>query len=150
MKSWSITHINFSEILPVWRDQLWPGRESKIEPQSAIDEDGSINMELMKAIPVFLACKDQDKIVGVVSGYKTSNEKFRSRGLWVSPDLRGQGLGYALIDELKKEATLAGCRAIWTMARFDAWPFYQKAGFQKKSETDKYEFGPHIICEKTW
>jgi GNAT superfamily N-acetyltransferase len=144
----SFTEITFDEILPVWRDKLWPGRESEIEPVSAIDENGLINMELMKAVPVFIACKEVEKIVGVVSGFKTTGNKFRSRGLWVSDSVRGQGIGQELLLELGKAAQKQGCSLLWTMARSDAFPFYEKSGFIKKAVVTQYEFGPHIICEK--
>lgn len=142
------SEITFDEILPVWKEKLWPGRESEIEPVSAIDEDGSINMELMKAQPYFMACKENETIVGVVSGFKTATRKFRSRGLWVSESVRGQGVGQELLKELGKIASANKCDVLWTMARNDAFPFYEKAGFIKKIVVTQFEFGPHIICEK--
>lgn len=143
----SFSEITFDEILPVWRDKLWPGRESVIEPVSAIDEDGSINMELMNSRPVFIACIENGNIIGVVSGFQTG-EKFRSRGLWVSETARNSGVGQGLMQELEKVARKNSCSAIWTMARNDAFPFYEKAGFIRKTVITQYEFGPHIICEK--
>lgn len=144
----SFSEITFEKILPVWRDKLWPGRESAIEPVSAIDEDGSINMEIMNSNPVFIACTENENIIGVVSGFKTG-EKFRSRGLWVSENVRNSGVGQGLMLELEKVARSQRCSAIWTMARNDAFPFYEKAGFIKKKVITQYEFGPHVICEKT-
>lgn len=148
--SFTVEVISFEEILPVWKQKLWPQRASAIEPLSAIDHDGSINMEIMKSRPVFMGIRAPGSIefVGVISGFKTSSERYRSRGLWVSEKERGNGLGLTLLSHLETIALKEGCTCLWTMARKTAWPFYEKMEFVKISEIDKYEFGPHILCEK--
>ena len=145
---WQVRRITFEEILPVWRDQLWPNRESPIEPLSAIDEDGSINMKLMLSHPYFLGAYLDDQIIGVLSGFKTSAKSFRSRGLWVAPEQRGLGLARKLMADLERLAREAECDNLWTMARQDAWLFYRRLGFQQKLTIERYEYGPHVICAK--
>lgn len=139
---------NFAEVLPIWKNDLWPDRKSPIEATSALDLDGSINMNLMNSKPTFLVSKDQNnKIIGVISGFRTSDIYFRSRGLWVSDSYRRSGIAKELMNELKKIAKSEGSQKMWTMPRQTAWPFYQSVGFKKLRETNEHEFGPHYFAE---
>ncbi len=49
-----IRKINFSDILPIWENNLWPGRKSPIKPVSTIQFMGSYDMSLKKSKPTFL------------------------------------------------------------------------------------------------
>lgn len=144
-----ITKIGFEEIKIIWSNHLWPHRTSAIEPISWIDFDGTINMELNLGSPTFWRLTDSHNLLGVISGYKTSSRQYRSRGLWVDPKFQGLGHGRFLLNHIEQVAKAEGCKVIWTMPRLPAWGFYQKCGFVRTSETDKYEFGPHILAEKS-
>lgn len=139
---------SFEEILPFWHDHLWPQRKSPIEPCSAIHPDGHISMDIMKAHPVFFKAVKEDQICGVVSGFATSSEYYRSRGLWVHPDFRNQGMGCALIEYVAKVAANGGYKQIWSMPRHTTLQFYLKNGFRAYNQTKAYEFGPHYFVKK--
>lgn len=48
ISKFTITECEFTDVLPFWRDRLWPGRKSPIEPYSALGRDGSINIHYAK------------------------------------------------------------------------------------------------------
>lgn len=149
MGQWTIQEITYHEVLPIWQMQLWPGRESPIEPVSAIDEFGNIDPELMHTKPNFLGCYNSSGgLVGVVSGFPTSTQAFRSRGLWVEETHRKLGIGAALIKHIQTTALGLGYQYLWTMARHSSLAFYQKVDFVPTRELHQYEFGPHFICIK--
>ncbi len=141
--------IGFDEIKKVWENFLWPERQSAIEPVSWISPQGLIDMEMKLGEPTFVGMFDfEKKLQGVVSGYSTSSDYYRSRGLWVSPDYRQKGVGRLLMSQLMTHARQEGHAYIWTMARHSSVGFYQKAGFETYKQTDQYEFGPHYLMEK--
>lgn len=135
----------FEEVLPVWRDDLWPGRQSPIEI------DNGIRMELPRPADVrFFAAKDDaGDIIGVISGFKTSATHYRVRGVYVAPWARRHGVAKSLYYTVQHAAIEADCTVIWSLARQDAFSFYDDMGFERVSEwDDKYEFGPNAFVEK--
>lgn len=145
-----IVEAPFSAVLPIWRDELWPGRQSAIEAVSVIAHDGAISLIASDLQPVFFVAKrdgDDDSILGVNSGFRTSLDRFRSRGLWVCPALRGGGIGRRLIEAVRGRARSEGCAVLWSMARDRSLGFYLSCGFRAVKSIDAYEFGPHTIVE---
>ena len=143
-----VIQCDFSEVEFIWSTQLWPGRQSKIEPTSAIDHEGDINLNILESKPVFLKIEENKKIVGVLSGFQTSQRLYRSRGLWVEPAHRRRGLASKLIAEIERRAVLAKCDTLWTMPRASAQAFYLQQGFKIYKAIAKYEFGPHLLVQK--
>lgn len=143
-----IKPISFSEIKNLWQEKLWPNRQSEIEAISWINHEGKIDMSLSIGEPQFWAAYSRgSQIVGVCSGFRTSQERYRSRGLWVDPNYREQGVGRKLIEKIFSVAKNENCNVLWTMPRESSWPFYKKIGFSETYRTDEYEFGPHILAE---
>jgi GNAT superfamily N-acetyltransferase len=139
----------FSEILPVWREFLWPQRESRIEPVSAIGENGTIDLSWLESRPDFWKLNRENKIIGVVSSLSsTFHGSVRLRGLWVAPEFRGEGLGKLLVESVVDEALSQNIRRVWTMARNSALPFYLSYGFTNPRHIEGYEFGPHVLVER--
>lgn len=91
----------FEEIYDLWNEGLWPNRVSKIESRSSLSWDaelwegyGNISITkqkdtIWKYEPTFWAAKSDGKLIGVNSGFKTNDNIYRSRGLYVSPEHRG-------------------------------------------------------------
>jgi GNAT superfamily N-acetyltransferase/organic radical activating enzyme len=69
------------------------------------------------------------RLAGVNSGHFTSRVDYRSRGLCVLPEFRGQGFGVTLLEAVVKHAREAGAARVWSYPRESAWPAYEKAGF---------------------
>jgi GNAT superfamily N-acetyltransferase len=139
----------FEEILPIWRNQLWPGRQSAIEPVSIIDPEGRLTLKPGELEPVFFQVWDErNEIIGVNSGFRTSANLFRSRGIWVKPEYRRQGIGLILMHAVENHARSCGCKVLWSMPRESAFGFYRRLGFEVTGGTDTYEFGPHFLAQK--
>jgi GNAT superfamily N-acetyltransferase len=139
----------FSEVLPLWREFLWPQRESPIEPVSAIDENGAIDLTWLEARPDFWKLNRENKMIGVVSALSsTRHGSARLRGLWLAPKFRGKGLGKLLVESVVEEARSQNIPRVWTMARNSALPFYLSCGFANPRPIEGYEFGPHVLVER--
>jgi GNAT superfamily N-acetyltransferase len=62
--------------------------------------------------------------------------------LWVTEELRGQGIGTRVLLAAEAEATARGCRkAILDTYDFQARPFYERHGYRVFSEIDGYTNG---------
>lgn len=60
--------------------------------------------------------------------------------LWVSANLRGQGIGSKLMDECEKLAKKRGCTFVNLITMdWEALPFYQKLGYQLEYVRHGYE-----------
>jgi len=70
----------------------------------------------------------------VNSAHGTTPWQVRSRGLWVHPDYRGQGLAQGLFDAQRDWAVTQGAEMIWSIPRVSSLPSYLKAGFQPVGE----------------
>jgi GNAT superfamily N-acetyltransferase len=136
----------FDEILPIWSQKLWPGRESAIEPTSVISEEGNLSLDPGQLCPWFwIAENERHETIGVVSGFKTSPKGFRSRGIWVAEPYRRKGFARKLMGQLREQARQLDCHYVWSMARATSKDVYLSLGFQIYGETSAYEFGPHYL-----
>ena len=146
---------SFEEIYPVWDNKLWPGRISKIKPMSIlywemptkIIKDSSI---FEKYPSTFWVVKDEEKIIGVNSGFRTDEKVYRSRGLWVDPAYRRQGISQILLWQAILQGKKEECHWIWSMPRKSALPAYQKIGFKKRGKwlDEGVEFGPNCLSTR--
>ncbi|MCB0362188.1 MAG: GNAT family N-acetyltransferase [Bdellovibrionales bacterium] len=149
-----LREISFAQILPVWSQRLWPGRKSEIEPASIIDHTGRLSLDLRALNPIFFwgAFDSGDTSggpLGVISGFPTSGQHFRCRGLWVDPLMRDLGIGSSLVQKSEEAAQSLNRSVLWTMPRLSALPFYLKYGFKEQKWVSDFEFGPHALVEKT-
>ena len=150
----------FEDIFPYWTNELWVGRVSKIEHMSSLKWNSYMwfmhgNVEITKDhsifdkyTPIFFNVKVGDEIIGVNSGFKTDDKIYRSRGLWVKPEHRGNGHSKTLLKQTIKQGRKEGCTHIWTMPRKTALPAYESVGFNKIGGwiDEKVEFGPNCIA----
>ena len=145
----------FEEVYPIWKNELWPGRISKIESMSslywqlpnAIIKDKTI---FDKYSPTFWTIKDEDKIVGVNSGFRTGEKVYRSRGLYVDKEYRNKGLSQILLRQAILQGKKEECYWIWSMPRKRALSSYQRIGFKKRGKwlEEGVEFGPNCLATR--
>ena len=148
---------SFEEIYPIWHDKLWPGRISEIQPMSIlywemptkIIKDSSI---FEKYPSTFWVVKDNKKIIGVNSGFRTDEKVYRSRGIYVDSAYRRQGISQILLRQAILQGKKEECHWIWSMPRKSALPAYQKVGFKKRGkwldEDEGVEFGPNCLVTR--
>ncbi len=128
--------ITFDDILPIWEKQLWPDRQSAIEPMSAMTwpfegspEEYDMNI-FSRYDATFFAVSRKNKIVGVNSGHRTSPMHYRSRGIWVDPKHRREGIAQTLFNLTELQAKQEGCEMIWSIPRKTALSSYTRFGFE--------------------
>jgi len=154
---YTIKKITFDEILPVWRNKLWPDRESKIEPNSAMcfykqnkthpDLDHihleKYDLRNMETEPTFWGAYDGNKLIGVNSGHMCFGKMYRSRGLYVDPDYRHAGLGKKLLLKTIAQGVHEGAILVWSFPKLDVWnKVYKKVDFQITSHS--WNFRPEV------
>lgn len=140
------TNITFNEILQVWKDKLWISRKSKINPMSSMMYLGGHNMDIHKLYePTFFGLFNNDQLIAVNSGHKTSDLLYRSRGLYVDPLYRGEGLASILFASTRHQAIKEGCTHIWSLPRKSALYAYTNNEYIQTSDwiEEGVEFGPN-------
>lgn len=136
------TTADFGSVLPMLR-QLWPSK--KLDPEAM----QAVFTKCLASEDWRLLCADVD---GRVAGFCSIlfRESLWQEGsvayveiLVVGDDLRGQGIGGAMMDRAMQEARSRGCRAIEldsALHRDRAHAFYERLGFKK----DGYAFWREI------
>jgi GNAT superfamily N-acetyltransferase len=115
--------------LPEYRDPLLDNPDAIYLPQGQIANGQVIVAEIAGEIAGFAA---------VVGG--------ELDGLFVEPDLWGQGIGRALVDAATHEARRRGL-ALKVIANPRARPFYESCGFLLEGEVET-RFGPGLRMTK--
>ena len=130
-----IERLNFKTVESIWSTKLWPNRTSAIETHSAMTwpfegNPESIDMNIFNYPATFWGVYLDDKLVGVNSGHKTTDEQYRSRGIWVDPEYRKRGVAQMLFLMTAHQAKVEGCEMLWSIPRKIALPAYTKFGFE--------------------
>jgi L-amino acid N-acyltransferase YncA len=137
-----IIEIDFETILDVWKNKLWPTRNSMIESSSAMSFLGGYDTNNMKKTPTFLSYQITNKIVGVNSIHECDDHGFRSRGLYVDPNYRRKGIG----KELLRESIEKSSNYIWSYPKQESWHIYKSVGFELSSDWHQSELGMNAYC----
>ena len=112
-----IREISFDDILPVWKNNLWVGRKSSINPVSTIQFLGSYDLALKRSKPIFFGAFVDNEIAGVISGFKTSREMYRCRGIYVFNKFRRKGYSQRLFSSCEAQALKEGTMFIWSLPK---------------------------------
>jgi GNAT superfamily N-acetyltransferase len=145
-----VVPVSFETVLPIWTNDLWPGRVSPILPVSTMVLYGGYDMtirSLYTGAATFFGVYNADgELVGVFSGFPTSATLYRARGLYVTPAFQHLGVGRALVQTMVNQASIAGRSLIWCLPRVANVPFFMDCGFIQVSEpfTTGVEFGPNV------
>jgi len=141
-----ITEITFDEIFPIWKNHLWPNRVSQIEPSSAMNFLGGYDIANMKNKCFYFAYKINDDIVGVNSGHLCKDKSFRSRGLYVFPEHRGNNIGVSLLKHTIRQARNLNSNYCWSYPKKSSWKTYNESGFMLASDWEKSELDINAYC----
>jgi GNAT superfamily N-acetyltransferase len=139
-----IKRITFEEVLPLWK-KLWHPKED-IQKRSGrrllYGFDRSVitndNIEV-----TYFGAEIDGKIVGVNSGYIHTG--YRSRGLYVLPEHRRNGISQALFKATEEDAKKKSIAYIWSMPRETALSAYKKFGFHIVSDFFYGEYGQNCF-----
>lgn len=142
-----ITKISFDEILPVWKQFLWPNRVSTIETNSAMRFLGGYDIESMSTIPSFFAYMIDNRIAGVNSGHMCKDNSYRSRGVYVFPEYRKSGVGTELLVATINQGRLEGANYAWSYPRQSSWNTYKSAGYELASDWELSETSTNAYCK---
>jgi N-acetylglutamate synthase-like GNAT family acetyltransferase len=143
-----VEEISFERIYPIWKEKLWPLRQSPIEPVSCINSKGEIDSEIARFSPQFFALLESSEIRGVVSCHPTSHNEMRLRGVWIDENFRGMDFGRRLVSQVIEAKSLEPW-TWWLMCRVKNVEFFQKLHFQAEQEISQYEYGPHMIMTRS-
>jgi GNAT superfamily N-acetyltransferase len=141
-----IETITFEEILPIWRNHLWPDRTSTIESNSAMCYKDGYDMFNMNTKPTFFAYKINNEIAGVNSGHMCKDNHYRSRGLFVFEKFRGMGIGTKLLIATIEQGRKENAHMCWSYPRDTSWKTYSSAGFLLDGEFSISETGNNAYC----
>lgn len=142
-----ILNITFEKIYQIWSTNLWPVRESTIETHSAMNFLGGYDIQNMVSTPTFFAYKSDNKIVGVNSGHLCHDNSYRSRGLFVFPEYRKQGIGKILLVATIDKGINEGANYIWSYPKQSSWPTYEASGFSLASVWETSELDINAYCK---
>lgn len=138
--------ITFEEILPIWRNHLWPDRTSPIESNSAMCYKDGYDMFNMNTIPTFFAYKINNEIAGVNSGHMCKDNQYRSRGLFVFEKFRGLGIGTKLLIATIEQGRKENAHMCWSYPRDSSWKTYSSAEFLLDGAFSISETGNNAYC----
>jgi predicted GNAT family N-acyltransferase len=96
---------------------------------------------------VHVVAFDGERIVGTCR-LVFDHDVARLGRMAVEPDLRGRGIGRAVLEEAEREARQAGAQRIRLHAQTSARSLYQRSGFQVEGEEFMDEGIPHVTMEK--
>jgi GNAT superfamily N-acetyltransferase len=141
--------ISWEQIREVWEKQLWPDRQSPIKTHSSMQYLGGYDMSIYDYPVSFWGVECKDRIIAVISGFRTNPKLYRSRGIWIDPNYRFKGFSKHLFNTVGAQAYSEGCSAIWSFPRLSALPAYHAWGFRSTAEPqDDGEFGPNCYVIK--
>lgn len=146
-----IRETDWTETRPLWLEFLWPLKsKDNITPISSMKFLGGYDLDIKKNRPFFWVIEHGSQIIGTISGFKTADDQFRSRGIWIADSYRGQGLSLKLFTVVESRARDSACTQIWSYPRISALPAYQKFGFSTVGETihSSDPYSPHTFVEK--
>jgi len=137
-----INKITYEDIYEYWK-LLW---DYKFLPKSGVilfnlnERNGSIHENEDIEVSFFGAFIN-DKIVGVNSGFCPDSNQYRSRGLYVLPEYRRQGIAYELLKATEAQGKKEGKFLLWSVPRQSALSVYLKYGFKQASNFFEADWG---------
>jgi len=143
-----IYRVDFETIQKVWRENLWVEGDSADKRYNRIKIDGKFDQDMAEKTIMYWAYKLDDEIVGVNSGYKSCENYYRSRGLWVTPRFRGAGFAKSLLDVVIGESIFWNCKYIWSYPREESLGVYESMGFKKQGDFKVADYGFNCIAIK--
>lgn len=141
-----ITEITFDDIFEIWNNHLWNERQSKIEPQSAMLFLEGYDLKNFDYQTTYFGFYVDNRIAGVNSGHLCCDMSYRSRGLFVFPQYRKQGIGTKLLLKTINQGKRENAKFVWSYPRLSSWHTYEQAGFKLYTDWHKSETSVNAFC----
>lgn len=135
----TISKLSWDDVLPIWKQQLWPTRTSPIETHSAMTwpfegNPAPYDINIFNYPVTYLGAIQDGKIIGTFSGFKTTDTQYRLRGAWVDAAYRKQGVLTSIIHELHSQAIAEGAKMVWCTPRKSSYSLYLKLGYTTRGD----------------
>ena len=120
--------------------------ECRVQVARGLREFNSRHLGNYEWIPLDVYVRDAGKVVtgGLIGD--TALGWFSIHALWVAEDLRGRGLGGAILHAAENAAIERGCRAaLLDTLSFQAPAFYEKRGYVRIGTVEDYRGGVERI-----
>lgn len=154
-KTLEVRRISYEEIIPAW-NKLWKGRDNFSHSQMQMREGhAKCNEFKFTGVGVFEkkpnpknSYEFTEKLVGVNAGHRSAKGEYRTRGLWVDPNYRGNGIAQQTFAFLETQAMNENCRWLWSYPRLSSLPAYMKAGYVPYGEPAMAEYEQNTRAKK--
>ena len=143
-----ICEIDFKSAQTIWSQGLWKDSVVWKKKYSKKEINNNFDNYLAQLTISYWVYKDGEDVVGINSGYVSTKNYFRSRGLWVSYKYRGQGIYKLLLDKAIEKSVRYKCKYIWSYPRKESLFAYEKVGFKKQGGFIKDTFGLNCMVIK--
>lgn len=147
-----IKKITYDEIVSIWSKYM-PNmsleetsamscfKKMVIDPETEkFEQVDHYDLKNMDSTPTFWGAFDNDKLIGCNSGHMTMDRLYRSRGLYVREEYRGQRIGQKLLLKTISQAYHEDAIAIWSYPTMSAWLTYHHAGFELEGKTFQFDW----------
>ncbi|HSK47266.1 MAG TPA: GNAT family N-acetyltransferase [Coriobacteriia bacterium] len=99
-----------------------------------VPEDGDWHQAADEDVQVVALCGFKIAGTARLVGH-SGDDRLQLRQVAVLPEFQGTGIGRLLVRELEQWARESGAREVWLNARDNAFPFYERLGYQFTGET---------------
>lgn len=133
----------YTEVFPLWK-KLWNKHE--FGSTSSMLFLGGYDPDIPKKYtPYFVAATEGERLIGVLSAHRTSEEHSRMRGLYVDPEYRQQGVALKLIELCIDHARRDGAVLIWAAPRPTSLDIFINLGFTQNTGfvSEGFAYGPN-------
>jgi GNAT superfamily N-acetyltransferase len=141
-----ILQVQYKDIVTIWKNDLWPERQSAIETHSAMLIDKTFDIKNFSYPATYFLYLFNNKIIGCNSGHMCADNSYRSRGLFVYPEYRGKGIGVKLLQATITQGQKENAKFVWSYPRQTSWHTYEKAGFKLTSDWEQSEMYINAYC----
>jgi GNAT superfamily N-acetyltransferase len=98
--------------------------------------------------PTFLGLYDNEKLIGSISGHKSSHEDYRIRGIYILPKYRAKGLSKLLFDAIILQAKKENSTQIWSLPKKESFFSYKKSNFIQTTKWIETTYGLNCFAVK--
>ena len=147
LHNFTVKETDFETILPLWK-LLWPDT-ADIQPMSSIKYFGGYDINIYtKFHPTFLGLYDNEKLIGCISGHKSSHEDYRIRGIYIIANYRSKGLSKLLFNRILLHAKKENASLIWSLPKKESIKSYISFGFRQTTKFINTKYGQNCFVVK--